>query len=102
MRLLPPLGWEERGPELRGWGRGTPNGLSLLKLMTKWTYPRPQDVIIFMVGGTTYEEARAIARLNQELAGQAGGSATRVLLGGTCVHNSSRLVVQLSHIFVCD
>ncbi|KAG8957908.1 vacuolar protein sorting-associated protein 45 [Tulasnella sp. 408] len=57
---------------------------------------RPQDVIIFMVGGTTYEEARAISRLNQELAGQAGGSATRVLLGGTCVHNSSSFLHQLS------
>ncbi|KAG8944244.1 vacuolar protein sorting-associated protein 45 [Tulasnella sp. 424] len=57
---------------------------------------RPQDVIIFMVGGTTYEEARAIARLNQELAGQAGGSATRVLLGGTCIHNSSSFLHQLS------
>lgn len=51
-----------------------------------------------MVGGTTYEEARAITRLNQELASQAGGSATRVLLGGTCVHNSSRLVTQLSRL----
>ncbi|THG93099.1 hypothetical protein EW026_g8037 [Hermanssonia centrifuga] len=51
---------------------------------------RPQDVIIFMVGGTTYEEARTIALLNQELA--SGGSyaaGTRMLLGGTCIHNSS-------------
>lgn len=51
---------------------------------------RPQDVIIFMIGGTTYEEARAIGRLNQELSAQGGVNATRVLLGGTCVHNSSR------------
>ncbi|KAG9018126.1 vacuolar protein sorting-associated protein 45, partial [Tulasnella sp. 427] len=57
---------------------------------------RPQDVIIFMVGGTTYEEARAITRLNQELAAQPGGSATRVLLGGTCIHNSSSFLHQLS------
>lgn len=47
---------------------------------------RPQDVIVFMVGGTTYEEARAISKLNQELAASGAG---RVLLGGTCVHNSS-------------
>ncbi|VDC00704.1 unnamed protein product [Peniophora sp. CBMAI 1063] len=47
---------------------------------------RPQDVIIFIIGGTTYEEARHIALLNQE--GAATGGA-RLLLGGTCVHNSS-------------
>jgi len=46
---------------------------------------RPQDIIIFMVGGTTYEEARTIALLNQDSA----STGTRVLLGGTCVHNSS-------------
>ncbi|KAJ8474963.1 hypothetical protein ONZ51_g6862 [Trametes cubensis] len=51
---------------------------------------RPGDVIIFMIGGTTYAEARVVALLNQESA--SGGSAaagTRLLLGGTCVHNSS-------------
>ncbi|KAG8881457.1 vacuolar protein sorting-associated protein 45, partial [Tulasnella sp. 403] len=51
---------------------------------------RPQDVIVFMVGGTTYEEARAVARLNHELASAPGAASnSRVLLGGTCVHNSS-------------
>jgi vacuolar protein sorting-associated protein 45 len=44
---------------------------------------RPQDIIIFMLGGTTYEESRAVALLNQQLAGQA-----RILLAGTSVHNS--------------
>ncbi|KAF8272169.1 Sec1-like protein [Lactarius quietus] len=49
---------------------------------------RPQDVIIFMIGGTTYEEARTVALLNHESsAGSTGGA--RLLLGGTCVHNSS-------------
>jgi len=51
---------------------------------------RPQDIIVFMVGGTTYEESRAVARLNQELMGSAGGNNARVLLGGSCIHNSSR------------
>ncbi|KIK95164.1 hypothetical protein PAXRUDRAFT_402229 [Paxillus rubicundulus Ve08.2h10] len=49
---------------------------------------RPQDIIIFMIGGTTYEEARTVALLNQESA----STGTRVLLGGTCVHNSSSYV----------
>jgi len=49
---------------------------------------RPQDVIVFIIGGTTYEEARAVALLNQEpTSGSTGGA--RLLLGGTCVHNST-------------
>ncbi|KAG8881469.1 vacuolar protein sorting-associated protein 45 [Tulasnella sp. 331] len=51
---------------------------------------RPQDVIVFMVGGTTYEEAHAISKVNREL-----GNSARVLLGGTCVHNSSSFLHQL-------
>lgn len=51
---------------------------------------RPQDIIVFIVGGTTYEESRSIALLNQRLAGHEGGpGGTRVLLGGSCVHNST-------------
>ena len=50
---------------------------------------RPQDVIVFIIGGATYEEARTVALLNQEPAtGSTGGA--RLLLGGTCVHNSTR------------
>lgn len=46
-----------------------------------------------MLGGTTYEESRAVALLNQQLAGPSGGpGGTRILLGGSTVHNSSRLV----------
>ncbi|PWN41777.1 hypothetical protein IE81DRAFT_348102 [Ceraceosorus guamensis] len=49
---------------------------------------RPQEVIIFIVGGATYEEARSIALLNSQ--GTSGpGLGTRFLLGGTTVHNSS-------------
>ena len=50
---------------------------------------RPQDVIIFIIGGATYEEARTVAMLNQEPASGSTGGA-RLLLGGTCVHNSMR------------
>ncbi|KAI0310191.1 Sec1 family-domain-containing protein [Amylostereum chailletii] len=56
---------------------------------------RPQDVIIFMIGGTTYEEARTISLLNQD--GSASGAAgTRLLLGGTCVHNSSSFLEMVN------
>ncbi|KAG6841995.1 hypothetical protein C0991_004486 [Blastosporella zonata] len=54
---------------------------------------RPQDVIIFMIGGTTYEEARTVSLFNQDPAAASNGvqaaAGTRLLLGGTCVHNSS-------------
>lgn len=54
---------------------------------------RPQDVIVFMIGGTTYEEAKMVAQFNQEQAASGGGalnsSGIRILLGGTTVHNSS-------------
>lgn len=58
---------------------------------------RPQDVIIFIIGGTTFEEARTVALLNDASSnnnGSAGSTGTpaglRLLLGGTCIHNSSR------------
>ena len=59
---------------------------------------RPQDVIIIMIGGITYEEARTVALFNQDpVAASNGGvtnpAGTRILLGGTCVHNSSSCVM---------
>ncbi|KAG6332811.1 hypothetical protein ID866_6275 [Astraeus odoratus] len=55
------------------------------------SYPFLDDVIIFMVGGATYEEARTVALLNQD----AGNTGTQILLGGTCVHNSSSYLEML-------
>lgn len=45
-----------------------------------------------MLGGTTYEEARAVALLNQKLASDPAGGpgGTRILFGGSTIHNSSR------------
>ncbi|KAI9059274.1 Sec1-like protein [Trametes sanguinea] len=56
---------------------------------------RPGDVIIFMVGGTTYAEARVVALLNQESSTGSSAAGTRLLLGGTCVHNSSSFLEML-------
>jgi len=55
---------------------------------------RPQDIIIFMIGGATYEEARVVSLLNQDFVSGGGPSGagavgTRILLGGTTVHNSN-------------
>lgn len=58
---------------------------------------RPQDVIIFIIGGATFEEARTVALLNEVSSNASGATSStstpaglRFLLGGTCVHNSSR------------
>ncbi|KAL7006279.1 vacuolar protein sorting-associated protein 45 [Cystobasidiomycetes sp. EMM_F5] len=73
-------------------------------------HPRPQDVILFIIGGTTYEEARTVAMLNQQFAsgqnvfGLAGPGAaatstglnhTRIIIGGTGVLNSSLFLDML-------
>ncbi|KZO97037.1 Sec1-like protein [Calocera viscosa TUFC12733] len=49
------------------------------------TLQRPQDVIVFFLGGTTYEESKVVAQMNVELQQQAAmqpgsGSGTRILL----------------------
>ncbi|KAF9577476.1 vacuolar protein sorting-associated protein 45 [Lunasporangiospora selenospora] len=67
----------------------------LLKMRLKETsYPfveanpairdRPQDIILFLVGGATFEEARYVAMLNSTNPG------VRVILGGTTIHSSQR------------
>lgn len=53
---------------------------------------RPQDVVIFIVGGTTYEEARMVSMQN------AAQNGTRVLLGGSVVLNSSSFICDLEEI----
>ncbi|GMI47424.1 hypothetical protein TrCOL_g7546 [Triparma columacea] len=44
----------------------------------------PKDLFIYMVGGTTYEEARMVAEFNRE--NEKNG--LRVILGGSTIHNS--------------
>ncbi|KFY39391.1 hypothetical protein V494_03993 [Pseudogymnoascus sp. VKM F-4513 (FW-928)] len=46
------------------------------------TRDKPQDIIVFMIGGTTYEEAKLVATINASVPG------IRVVLGATCIHNS--------------
>lgn len=50
---------------------------------------RPQEVVIFIVGGTTYEEARTVALHN------AANTGTRIILGGSNVLNSKRFLKDL-------
>ncbi|KAF2490437.1 vacuolar protein sorting-associated protein 45 [Lophium mytilinum] len=53
------------------------------------TKDKPQDIIVFMVGGTTYEEAKMVAQVN------ASSPGVRVVLGGTSVHNSSSFLEEV-------
>lgn len=72
--------------------RGMLDSLTIRALIVNQN--RPQDIIVFMLGGTTYEESRAVALLNQRLASdrEGGPGGTRILLGGSTVHNSSSYV----------
>lgn len=57
---------------------------------------RPQDVIVFIIGGATYAEAQAVASVNQSMQG------VRIILGGTTIHNSKTFlgeVIASSHHF---
>ena len=44
---------------------------------------RAAETIVFIVGGVTYEEANTVALFN------AANPGMKVLLGGSCVHNST-------------
>ena len=47
-------------------------------------YCRPQDIMVFIIGGATYEEALTVYNLNRTTPG------VRIVLGGTTVHNTKR------------
>lgn len=49
---------------------------------TQATKDKSQDIIVFIVGGVTFEEAKNVATINASVPG------VRVVLGGTQVHNS--------------
>ncbi|XP_028911713.1 vacuolar protein sorting-associated protein 45 isoform X2 [Ornithorhynchus anatinus] len=51
---------------------------------------RPQDIIVFIIGGTTYEEALAVYNLNRTTPG------VRIVLGGTTVHNTRSFLEEVS------
>lgn len=53
------------------------------------TRDKPQDIVVFMVGGATYEEAKMVAGINASTPG------VRVVLGGTSIHNSSTFLEEV-------
>ncbi|KAG8532059.1 uncharacterized protein KY384_003696 [Bacidia gigantensis] len=53
------------------------------------TRDKPQDIIIFMIGGATYEEAKMVTQVNASVPG------IRVVLGGTTIHNSATFLEEI-------
>ena len=54
---------------------------------------RPNEMIVFMVGGTTYEEAARVAEFNAQ------NPSLKVILGGSCIHNSASFLDELDASF---
>lgn len=53
------------------------------------TRDKPQDIIVFIAGGATYEEARSVASINASTPG------VRVVLGGTTIHNADTFLEEV-------
>ena len=51
---------------------------------------KPQDVIVFIVGGATYAEAKVVADVS-------AAHSCRVILGGTYIHNSRSFLEEVTH-----
>lgn len=52
---------------------------------------RPNEIIVFILGGATYEEAKEIGVLNRE-------KNANILIGGTFVHNSKTFLAEISNV----
>jgi vacuolar protein sorting-associated protein 45 len=59
-----------------------------VRWLTLWRAFR-QDIFVFVVGGATYEEARAVALLN------AANKSQRIILGGTCMLSSASFLKDM-------
>lgn len=53
------------------------------------TRDKPQDIIVFIIGGATYEEAKTVAGLNASTPG------VRIVLGGTTIHNATTFLEEV-------
>ena len=62
---------------------------ALFPFVDGFSRERPQEIIVFIVGGTTYAEARAVATLNSTIPG------VRIVLGGTTIHNSKTFLREI-------
>lgn len=50
---------------------------------------RPQEIILFVIGGITYEESLTVYNLNRQLPG------TKIIIGGSMIHNSKSFLDEI-------
>ncbi|XP_015230491.1 PREDICTED: vacuolar protein sorting-associated protein 45 isoform X1 [Cyprinodon variegatus] len=50
---------------------------------------RPQDIMVFLIGGATYEEALTVYNLNRNTPG------VRIVLGGSAIHNTKSFLEEV-------
>lgn len=55
----------------------------------------PKHLIIFQIGGTTYEEAFCVEEFNHSNDAKVNPSKTKIVLGGTYIHNSTSFLQEL-------
>ncbi|KAI1304291.1 GIDA-domain-containing protein [Xylaria venustula] len=53
------------------------------------TRDKPQDIIVFIIGGATYEEAKTVASIN------ASSPGVRIVLGGSTIHNGATFLEEV-------
>lgn len=53
------------------------------------TRDKPQDIVIFIIGGVTFEEAKTVSQVN------ASSPGIRIVLGGTSLHNSTTFLEEM-------
>ena len=66
---------------------------STYPLIANSTANRPTDIFVYIVGGVTYEEAAKVAEFN------ANSQGMRVVLGGSCIHNSTSFLKEIANSF---
>lgn len=69
-----------------------PNGINNLSNLNQPNLEKSQNIIIFIVGGCTYEEARIINNLNQT------NKNLKIVLGGNCIHNTKSFINELTNV----
>lgn len=52
---------------------------------------KPQDIIVFIIGGTTYEESLTVHSFNKSY------PSFNIILGGTTIHNSTSFLEEVEH-----
>jgi len=63
----------------------------------------PREVIVFVIGGTTYEESRFVAQMNSAAKkGDSSNGSARVLLGGTAVCNGKSFLSDFEAILAAE